>query len=387
LGAQVSVLASRVVEGLGRFQPAGMGATNDLGEYRIANLPRGRYILCARANQQGGGAQPANAQTMSAESCYPGPPEGGASTAMEIPAGREAKVDFTLNQVVSIHVRGTISGLPEGRGIGINLIRRGVNANFGGNIPGAVRDGKFDFRVTPGSYMLTADYFESGKRLMARVPIDAGTADIDNLAVHLEGGFTLNGIVRVESQSGQTPAPRQVNVTLRPSENINAGGQVKWDAERSSFTISDVVPGVYRLDVFAQPPFYVKSATLGGQDILRSEIPLAQGAGPIEVVLRDDGGSIEGDVIGADGQPVASGIIVLRSDGRAVNNNLRTSGHFKVQNLAPGDYAVYAWDDTSVVEYANADWMRRYAGAGVQATVTPGQNSQVKLTQQVAPPH
>src|SRR5438874_4563171 len=63
MGAQVSVLTSRVVDGRARFQPAGQGMTNDLGEYRIANLPRGRYILCARAIQNSG-PLPANAQTM-----------------------------------------------------------------------------------------------------------------------------------------------------------------------------------------------------------------------------------------------------------------------------------------------------------------------------------
>jgi hypothetical protein len=384
MGAQVSVLASRVIEGRARFQPSGAGITNDLGEYRISNLPRGRYLVCARSNQNNG-IQPANAATLAAENCYPGPPEAGASSAMEIPPGRESKVDFTLNQILAVHVRGTITGLPEGRGIGINLIKRGVNSDFGGNVPGAVRDGKFDFRVTPGSYMLTADYFESGKRLMARVPVDAGTSDIDNLSVHLDNGFSVSGTVRVESSSGH-PAPGQINVNLRPSENVNGTGQVKWEADRTAFAINDIVPGSYRLDVFAQPPFYVKSATLAGQDMLRGEISLSQPAGPIDVILRDDGGSIEGDVIGADSQPVPSAILLLRSDGRAANANLQTGGHFKLQNLAPGDYTIYAWDDVSAVEYANPDWMRRYAGSGVPATVNPNQNTQVKLTQQLAPP-
>jgi hypothetical protein len=372
------------MDGRVRFQQAGMGITNDLGEYRIANLPRGRYILCARSNQNNG-LQPANSQTMAAENCYPGPAESGTSSAMEIPAGRESKVDFTLSQILSVHVRGTISGLPEGRGIGINLIKRGVNSDFGGNVPGAVRDGKFDFRVTPGSYMLTADFFESGKRLMARVPIDAGNSDIDNVAVHLESGFSVPGIVRIQSQSGQT-ARAQVNVNLRPSENVNGTGQVKWEADRTAFAINDVVPGNYRVDVFSPPPYYVKSATFAGQDILHQEVPLGQGAGPIEIVLRDDGGSIEGDVIGADGQLAPSAILLLRSDGKAANANIQTGGHFKLQNLAPGDYTIYAWDDLSAVEYANPDWMRRYAGSGIPAIVTPGQNTQVKLTQQLAPP-
>jgi hypothetical protein len=297
-----------------------------------------------------------------------------------MPAGRETKVDFTLTEVLAVHVRGTITGLPEGRGSGINLIRRGVNSDFGGNLPGAVRDGKFDFRVPPGSYMLTADYFEGGKRLTARVPIDAGSSDIDNVVVHLETGFTVTGIVR-----GPTGSMPQFGVNLRPSEPVNLTGQVKWEPDHTAFAINDMVPGSYRLDIFPPAPWYVKSATLAGQDVLNSEIALSQAAGPIEIVLSDDGGSIEGDVADAAGQPAAAGILLLRDTTRVANTTSQASGHFRLQNLAPGDYTVYAWDEPNEVEYANQDWMRRYGGGGVSVTVTAGQKQQIKLTQQSVP--
>jgi hypothetical protein len=380
MGAQVTVLASRVMEGRARFQQAGSGMTNDLGEYRIANLPRGKYILCVHVNQQNGQLQTAP-QTIIADTCYPGPLEGGAASAMEVPAGHESKVDFTLNQVLPVHVRGTVSGLPEGRGIGINLIRRNINADFGGNLPGAVRDGKFDFRVPPGSYMLTADYFEAGKRLSARVPIDAGSSDIDNVAVHLDSGFIVTGIARVVSPSTQVAAIPRFQITLRPSEPVNGTGQLRWDtADPSSFAINDMVPGYFRLDATPPAPFYIKSATLAGQDILNSEIPISQAAGPLEIILGDDGGSLEGDVVDSDGKPVQCGIMLLRRAGRSANLMSQPNGHFRIQNLAPGDYTIYAWDEPNEVEYANSDWMRRYGGGGMPVTVTAGQSSQVKLT-------
>jgi hypothetical protein len=382
MGAQVTVLASRVADGRPRFQQAGLGTTNDLGEYRVANLPRGKYVLCVHVNQPN--AQSAS-QTITADSCYPGPLEAGAASAMDLPAGREAKVDFTLNEVLPVHVRGAVTGLPEGRGTGINLVRRGLNADFGGNLPGSVRDGKFDFRVPPGSYMLTADYFEAGKRLTARVPIDAGSSDIDNVVVHLDSGFTVTGTVRAISQSGQTGPLPQFGINLRPSEPVNGTGQFKWEPDHTTFAINDMVPGSYRLDIFPPAPWYVKSATLGGQDILNSEVPISQAAGPVEVILRDDGGSIEGDVADANGQPVATGILLLRNTIRAANSTSQPNGHFKFQNVAPGDYTIYAWDEPNDVEYADQDWMRRNGGGGVPVTVTAGQNQQVKLTQQLVP--
>jgi hypothetical protein len=381
-GAQVAVLASRVTDGRPRFQQAGSGATNDLGDYRIPNLPRGKYILCVHLNQQIVQPEP---RMIAADTCYPGPLDGGVASAMDLPAGREARVDFTLNEVLPVHVRGTVTGLPEGRGTGISLVRRGLNSDFGGNLPGAVRDGAFDFRAPPGSYMLTADYFEAGKRLTARVPIDAGSSDIDNIVVHLDSGFSVTGIVRAVSQSGQNGPIPQFGINLRPSEPVNGTGQLKWEPDHTAFAINDMVPGSYRLDVSPPAPWYVKSATLGGQDILNSEVPISQAAGPIEVILRDDGGSIEGDVVDAGGQPVATGILLLRNTIRAANSLSQPNGHFKIQNVAPGDYTIYAWDDPNDVEYADQDWMRRNGGGGIPVTVTAGQNQQIKLTQQLVP--
>ncbi len=303
MGAQITALSSRVIDGRARFQQAGTGATNDLGEYRIAGLQRGKYIVCVHVNQPNGPEQ-RGPQTVAADSCYPGPLEGGLAGAMDLPAGRESKADFTVNEVQAVHVRGEITGLPEGRGSGLRIVRRGVD--FSSNLPGNVRDGKFDFRVPPGPYMLSADYFEAGKRLTARVPVDAGSSDIDNVVVHLDSGFTVTGVVRVVAQSGRALA-QQFGVNLRSSESGIGAGQPKWDSpDKTSFTIGEVMPGSYRVEVFPPSPFYVKSATLAGQDILSNEVPISQAAGPIEIQLRDDGGSIEGDVVDANGQPAAA---------------------------------------------------------------------------------
>lgn len=377
LGAEIAVFVARIAEGRVSFQRTYGGNTNDLGEYRIPNVTRGKYIVCSSARNALQGENIVGVQT-----CYPGPVEGGTASAMEVPAGREVKVDFTLREATAVHVRGTITGLPEGRNIGINLVPRGPATS---PVNGAGRngpDGKFDYRVPAGSYMISADYFEAGKHLLARVPIEVGATDIDNVTVALDSGFNITGRVRIDPQSRQTTFRSQFGINLRPVEPTTGAGQLKWDADHTSFSFNDMSPGAYRLDVFPPGPFYLKSATLAGQDILNNEFSVAQAAGPIEIVLSDDGGSIEGDVVNDDGQPAMGGIIALRN-GRATV--VPSSGHFKFQNLAPGDYAVYAWDDINQVEYADQDWMRRYGGSGTAVTVSAGQNTQVKLTQQKVP--
>lgn len=380
---QVLPLKLLVVDGRPRFQQSGgMGTTNDLGEYRISGLNGGKYIFCAHSNQQPN--QPFNQQaalTVVADSCYPGPIDAGAASAMDVPAGREAKVDFTLAEIPAVHVRGTVTGLPEGRGSGVRIFRRGME--FGGNLPGNVRDGKFDFRVPSGAYTLAADYFENGMRLTARVNVDVGNADVNDLVVHLDTGFSVTGAVHVTSQSGQA-LTRQFGLGLRSSEPGVGGGQVKWDSGNTSFSISEMTPGSYRLELSPPPPFYVKSATLAGQDILDNEVPIQQAAGPIDIQLRDDGGSIEGEVTDSNGQAVSSDVMLLRGNIRVANLTI-ANGNFKLQNLAPGDYIIYAWADPEAVQYADPDWMRRNGTGGQAITITAGQSQQIKLVQQTAP--
>lgn len=382
MGVEVGVLAAHVVDGKFAYQRSGGGMTNDLGEYRVAGLTHGKYILCPTPVN---GAVPGEGLTvMLTGTCYPGPVEGGSANAMELEAGRETKVDFTLTEAPVAHVRGTISGIPDGRGVGINLVPRTVIGGAGGVVGTPVREGRFDFRAGPGAYMLTADYFEAGKHLYARVPVDVGSSDVENVAVSMESGFALAGTARIDSQSQQSANKPNFGINLRPSDPHNPAGQARWETDRTSFVFADMLPGSYRLDATPPPPYYLKSATLAGQDILNGEFTLAPGAGPIEMVLADDGGSIEGDVVDGDGQPTSGGVMAVRS-GKAAIVMASVNGHFKLQNLAPGEYKVYAWDDTSQVPYAEDDWMKRYAGSGADVTISSGQSSQIKLTLQTVP--
>jgi hypothetical protein len=381
--AQVALLALRIVDGKPRFQQSGQSMTNDLGEYRISSIAQGKYVVCVHQQQTSNVVQ-LSTQTIPVDSCYPGPLEAGAASAMQLPAGRDNKVDFTVNQVVPVHVRGTISGMPEGRGVGINLIRRNINSDFGGNLPGAVRGNTFDFRVPPGSYMVTADYYEAGKRLVARVPIDVGSADLDNVAVHLDSGIALGGIVHVASQSQPPAALPPFGITLRPAEPVNNTTGVKWSADHTTFNLNDVIPGTYRLDVFPPGPYYVKSVTLGGQDMLGPEATIGPGSGPIEITLAADGGTIEGDVVDSAGQPSVATVMLVRGP-RATSVTVPPTGHFRMPDLGPGDYMIYAWDDGTQVQYGVPEWMRRYAGGGLPVSVSAGQTSQIKLTRQQAP--
>jgi len=384
MAVTVTAMVARVVEGRRMFQNSGSANTNDLGEYRIPNLVGGKYFVCAHPNVAGADTD----STVVQERCFPGPVEGGSASAMDI-SGTTARVDFNLARVPAVKIRGTLSGAP-GRGPALSLFKRTPTmANRMGTQAVIAPDGKFEIRgVSPGSYLLSTDYWEAGKRLIARVPIEVGGADIDGVNVRLEPAFTVTGTVRTELKQSPTPAGRPLNLVLRSSDPASAGGQIAWSKTRDSFTVNELTPGNYRLESIPNGPLYIKSATLAGRDISKEEIPITQAAGPVVVVLSDDTGSIQGHVEDSDGKPTACWIMVLPANdplARLARNVMSgPDGHFNIPNVPPGDYNVYAWDDWQQVEYANPEWMRRYS-APVSATVETGQSVQLKLREQLVP--
>ncbi len=205
------------------------------------------------------------------------------SSAIDLSAGRELQIDFTLHQVTAVHVRGTISGLPKPQGVALTLIRRGVNDPSGATPARITPDGKFDVAgVAPGSYILSTDYFESGARLVARVPVEVGNADVDDIPVHLDSGFTITGGVRIESKSGDA-LDRQFSVTLQSSDPLYGVAPARWGSDHSTFSIADMVPGNYRLEATPPGKFFVKSATLSGRDLLADEVSIMPSAGQIDL--------------------------------------------------------------------------------------------------------
>ena len=381
LGAQVSLLTSRIISGLRGIQASTSTTTNDLGEYRFSGLAAGKYILCANA---GGGVIASSSRPYS-EKCYPGPMDGGSASAMDVAAGYEGRVDFALSPLVTVHVSGVVSGRTEGVSTSINLRPNDQIARmYMGLSAQAGPDGSFSIRnVPPGSYTVEASSNPGNRRLTSRVPIDVGDNGVEGLQLHLEPGVTVTGTIKIVSLTGNKIANPHYTVLLRSSEGALSYNPTDWDETRTAFTITDVAPGNYRLDVSPPAPFYVKSATLGGRDIARSDIAIGPGGAAIEVVLSDDGGAVEGDVSGDDGP--AAAWVLLEKDG-APSRNARTdaNGHFKIDTVPPGDYKVYAWDDNTKVEYANPDWVRRN-GKGAAVTVGPGQTAQVKVVRQIAP--
>jgi len=411
--AQVRVDQSVVRNGKRTAQRSGGATTDSSGAYRLGGLAAGRYFFCATSSRLrypvGGGSATAYAQN-----CFPGPVTGGSGGGLQVEGGQEVHADFTLSQVTGVHVRGAITGMPQQTNAnpGLNAVvlmyRLDANGRIDvGGIPSQqTRNRNFDFpNVTPGSYALRSNFVNRGEASTASAFLDVGSTDLEGVSLVFQPAAPVSGTVQIEDvaqptgqsttpqtaqQAGQTPdenpARPTVNVNLNPIGIGCNPGRIQWDSEQKSFAIPEVQAGKYRINVNSTGPgYFVKSVRLHDHDVRNGEFTVEGATGPIEIVISNDSGSLKGTVNDTDGNPAASRIILLCGDYPVQLGRSQDDGTVNMRNIPAGPCRAWAFDESSEVEYADADWMRRYAGSGTDVNITSGSAAQVSLVRRVVP--
>src|SRR5271166_6282996 len=135
--AQVAVLRQTFVAGRSRWEQVGAERTNDLGEYRIAGLAAGNYFvsvtpppdfrsLIETSSNGAAAARPAAALDKPAPTAYqttyyPGTRDRGQSASIQLHAGEDFPVNFSLTPSPSLTIRGSVVNLPAGSSAAIML--------------------------------------------------------------------------------------------------------------------------------------------------------------------------------------------------------------------------------------------------------------------------
>src|ERR1700758_1670129 len=126
--AEVTVLRQTFVAGHKHWEQAGAERTNDLGEYRVANLPAGNVYVSvspppdfkslieaggASAGQRdSGGASASGASTSYQTTFYPGTTDRSQATPLQLHAGDEFPINFSLAPGPSLSIQGSVVNLP-----------------------------------------------------------------------------------------------------------------------------------------------------------------------------------------------------------------------------------------------------------------------------------
>jgi hypothetical protein len=157
--------------------------------------------------------------------------------------------------------------------------------------------------------------------------------------------------------------------------------------QAETFSIPNVFAGPYRVE-FLCSGGYVTSAMFGTSDLLSNPaimIPPGGTPPPIEVAMKPGGGTIHGK-LAVKSETHRGAILAVPSSSSSTGPLFQTLGfaddedqEFELDNLAPGDYAVYAFSSsTEQIEYRNPAVLQALTG-GTSVHVDDGKTSEVTL--------
>ena len=405
--AEITVLRQTFVAGHNRWEQAGAERTNDLGEYRIANLPAGNVyvsvnppadfrslIEAAGVAHDEKGNHPTYQTTY-----YPGTSDRSQASPIQLHAGDDFPVDFALTPSPSLTIKGSVVNLPPRATASIMLQSR----DFSVVMTGAEmhKDGSFILRdVSPGNYTIMASVEGSAVPMTARQSLQIGSTNVDGLRLSPQPGAVVQGRLRLESKSLVRFDPQKIFLTLQmvdaAEESDSAPvfresfSNIAHAAADGSFQWVDVPAGNYYVQVLgdndSSGDWYVKSVSSGGRDVNDSGINVNGGSVILDLALSSSGAEADGIVVNSKGEPFSNAVVVAvpeqRMRGRVDRYRKTVSdqtGHFTLHGLRPGDYSVYAWESVEGEAYYNPDFVRNFQGQGIALRVSEGDHKSVQV--------
>jgi len=445
--------------------------TDDLGEYRLYYLEPGQYIVTAipsappTASRKGemfvgdfatipgsplsGKNQPERTMTAGRLAAagvvgpadtgetylpifYPGTTDAAQASPIEVRPGATANnVDFTVNEVRAVRVKGRVTNIPSGQSAAdasVILMSEVSGSRFGlQEQETTISDaGAFEFRgIPPGTYVLVATLGELPSdisfpgagypggaileterfpippdnrplppRLLAKTSVQIGEKDVSNIELILGTGYKLDGRISIEGNSGPEadamisgikiqlmPDPETFESAPLPAK-VGAGGV---------FTINGLVPGQYQIAIMdaENVPFgtYVKSVQLDNMDAINPRLVIRNEPRTLlEIVLGTAVGTVTAKVTDEKQSPAVGVSVVLIPDSpRRQHFELYQSetteegGVVAFGEVPSGDYTVYAWANTEEGIWWDPAFLQKYDGLGKPVHVSAGITQTIDL--------
>jgi hypothetical protein len=383
-------------------------SANDQGEYRIAPLPSGRYLISALSTRDNSDetdrpepkdkTDDKTKQSRSYTTYYPGTSDRNQAVPVEISAGDEIPVNINMVFGPAFRVRGTVANLVDAAHADdqVFLVAKDATGLQETYEPPEIKDnGSFEIRgVPPGFYYLVLkSSTANGPRTTSAESVEVKDSDIENLRITAVPASSIHGRLRLEDS--QKPDLTGFSVFLESDET----GSAVWSRfllnslsagvnRDGSFEIQHVPAGNYQVSAWwggASRDLFVRSVHLGGTDVTNSGFNASGGNYTLEIVIGTQGAAIEGNVLDGKDQPVAGATVVAIPDAARrqrpdsyLSDTADQQGRFKLHGLVPGEYAVIALEDPEE-DYRDPEFLKKSESSSQAVRMEKGEHRAVSL--------
>jgi hypothetical protein len=312
-----------------------------------------------------------------------------------------ASVDFSVQMVPMARVSGSVVGSDDSqsRGAIVMLTPEDGPSLAGGVAAARVQpDGTFTMpNVPPGRYLIGArgmPGFGGGRQGAAQAavaiqPLTVMGRDVSNVNLVLGPGASMNGLVRFETSSGETPPdPRTITITAAPLERTLFAGSVAARPQTDgSFALAGIAPGRRLIQASGlRRPWTLKAVYADQREITDLPVELRGGQVVQELLVVITDASTELTAIvqdGLGGAPATDCTVIVFpgdpalwiSQGRAIRADQPDgTGRVTFTGLPPGMYLMAAVAEVEDGEWFDREFLQRLRPRAVPVSLAEGES-------------
>ena len=327
-GARVELLQVKYQDGRRRLIQADVAPrlTDDRGEYRLHDVPQGRYIVSASVGSVSSADVPGYTR-----SYFPSTPNLSEAQFISIADADRIGVDIALARtrtaLVSGHIFNALGEPSMGGRVELRPSARSASALIGIKVGARLLPGGFfEFpNVPPGEYAVVAERNRSNPSAEGEYGstiVNVVDADVTNLIVQMSAGSSIAGRFTFDTYD-QTPRPARSTIELSPAgvdpDQTPFSVASAEIAEDWTFTMTGI-NGPRRLDLLRVPPeWMLKEVRTRGTDATDRTLMFGrkdQSLADVEVVLTDRVTNLRGRIVDDDGRPVVDAHVIVFSTDR-----------------------------------------------------------------------
>jgi protocatechuate 3,4-dioxygenase beta subunit len=391
-GASIVALRYRYNKGVKQLLPDDYAGTNDLGEFRLASLRPGTYVLMASSGHRWGwidrsAARP-EVEKSDVPTFYPGVQDPSAATPVALSAGaRMGPLGITMLRLKTARVRGKVQ-LPDGVSrADVNLFP--ASGGFGGNYSTSTgdSDGTFEIRGVPfGSYRMQAHCSVGNRQhLWAEQALEVGD-NVEGIRLIFGSGTRVTGRVEVDGEAKIDFSRVRIGIECSPS-SLNTSAEKDGSIELPEFPFPP-----RECQVIVSPPdgFYVKSVRFSGTDVTDAGVVIPPAGGSLDIALKPGAGRIEGAVLNEKREPAAGATVVLVPDRRTrywlfQQTSVDQYGRYSFASVPPGGYKLFAWGEVEEDAWFDPEFMKEHEKRAESVFIDENARKSVELTLIPAP--